>query len=72
MDLENPLLSREACPLGVDLVFGMGLAGGFVGVEWVLRRRSVTSCGIRSCVGLLLVTFVRALDYFGCSVPSWS
>ena len=33
MDLENPLVSREACPLGVGLVLGMGLAGGFMGVE---------------------------------------
>ena len=36
MDLENPLVRREACPFGVDLVLGMGLAGGFMGVEMSL------------------------------------
>ena len=64
MDLENPLLRSEPCLFGVDLVLGIESAGGFMGVEWVLRRRSVTSCEIRLCVGLLLVTFVHALPYF--------
>ena len=58
MDLENPLVRREACPFGVDLVLGMGLAGGFL---WELNESyggtfDRMSCGIRSCV-----TSVRVL-----------
>ena len=68
MDLENPLERREACPFGVERVLGIGAAGGFVGVEWVLRRSPGVlkrmSCGIRSWVGLLFGTVVRALGYF--------